>query len=199
MARAGRRQGDPRTRETIIDAARAAFTEDGYTATTIRAIARRAEVDPALVYHYFDDKAALYTATLELPADPRAIVNDVRASADSPGARLAEAFLAQWESGPGRPGQAFVNLVQVMSSTPEAARGIREYLFDRVWGLSGTDEAARWRTTVVSSTLMGLAWSRYIVGVEPLASAPLPEVGRWVGPALERLMFGGGTPPEAGT
>jgi AcrR family transcriptional regulator len=195
MAPAGRRQGDPRTRETIIDAARAEFLEHGYTATTIRAIARRAAVDPALVYHYFDDKAAVYTATLELPADPRAIRNQVRASPGSPGARLVEGFLAQWENGPGRPGQTFINLVQAMSSSPEAARSVREYLFERVWSLSGTDEAARWRTTLVSSTLVGLAWSRYIVGVEPLASTPLTEVGQRVGPAVERLMFGGQPDP----
>ena len=200
MARAGRRQGDPRTRETIIDAARAAFTEHGYTATTIRAIARRAEVDPALVYHYFDDKAAVYTATLELPADPRDILNDVRLSATSPGARLVAGFLAQWERGPGQPGQAFVNLVQAMSSSPEAARSAREFLFERVWDqLSSGDETARWRTLLVSSQLVGLAWNRYIVRAEPLASAPVQEVARQAGPALERLMFGGGTPPEAGT
>jgi AcrR family transcriptional regulator len=191
MAPAGRRQGDPRTRETIIDAARAEFLEHGYTASTIRAIARRAEVDPALVYHYFDDKAAVFTATLELPADPRSIANEVRASPASRGARLVEAFLAQWERGPGRPGQTFVNLVQAMSSSPQAARGIREYLFERVWGqVPGGDDAARWRTLAVSSQLMGLAWTRYIVGAEPLASAPLAEVGQRIGPAIERLMFG---------
>ena len=67
MPRPGRRQGDPQTREAIADAARAEFLEHGYTATTIRAVARRAEVDPALVYHYFTDKVTLYTSTLSLP------------------------------------------------------------------------------------------------------------------------------------
>ena len=200
MARAGRRQGDPRTRETIIDAARAAFVEHGYTATTIRAIARRAEVDPALVYHYFEDKAAVYGATLDLPADPRDILNDVRLSATSPGARLVEAFLTQWETSPGQPGQGFVNLVQAASSSPEAARSAREYLTDRVWDqLPSGDETARWRTLLVSSQLAGLAWTRYIIRAEPLASAPVQEVARQAGPALERLMFGGGTSAEAGT
>lgn len=191
MPRPGRRQGDPQTREAIADAARAEFLEHGYTATTIRAIARRAEVDPALVYHYFTDKVTLYTSTLSLPADPRQIMNDVRTSAISPGVRLVEAFLAQWEIGPGQPGQSFVNLVQAMSSSPEAARGIREFLTDRVWGQrpDGGD-ATWWRTAAVSSELIGLAWNRYIVRMEPLASAPLPEVAKQIGPALERLMFG---------
>jgi AcrR family transcriptional regulator len=191
MPRPGRRQGDPNTRETIIDAARAEFLEHGYTATTIRSVARRAEVDPALIYHYFTDKPTLYAFTLNLPADPRQIMNDVRSAATSPGGRLVVGFLAQWETGPGRPGQSFVNLVQAMSSSPEAARSLREFLMDRIWThLADGDEAMRWRTVLVSSELMGLAWSRYIVRMEPLASASLQEVAEQAGPALERLRFG---------
>jgi Bacterial regulatory proteins, tetR family len=33
-------------------------------------VARAAEVDPALVYHYFGDKAQLFAATLDLGFDP---------------------------------------------------------------------------------------------------------------------------------
>jgi AcrR family transcriptional regulator len=191
MPRPGRRQGGPRTRETIVDAARAEFLERGYAATTIRSVARRAEVDPALVYHYFTDKATLYGATVSLPADPRQILDDVRTDATSIGVRLVEGFLTQWETGPGQPGQSFVNQVQAMSSSPEAARGLREFLVDRVWGqLADGDEAARWRTVAVSSELVGLAWNRYIVRMEPVASASVREVAQQVGPALERLMFG---------
>src|SRR3984885_6118757 len=188
MPRPGRRQGDPRTRDTIVDAARAEFREGGYTATPTRPVARRAEVDPALVYHYFTDKATLYGSTLSLPADPRQILDDVRTEPASPGVRLVEGFLAQWEAGPGQP---VVNQVQAMSSSPEAARGLREFLMERVWAqLAEGDEAARWRTVAVSSELIGLAWNRYIVRMEPLASASPREVAQHVGPALERLMFG---------
>jgi len=191
MPRPGRRQGDSRTRETIIDAARAEFLEHGYTATTIRSVARRAEVDPALIYHYFTDKPTLYTSTLNLPVDPRQILDDVRDSATSPGGRLVAGFLAQWETGPGQPGRSFVNVVQAMSSSPQAARSVREFLVDRVWAqLADGDEAARWRTALISSQLVGLAWNRYIVRAEPLASASLQEVAEQAGPALERLMFG---------
>ena len=187
----GRRQGDPRTRETIVDAARAEFLERGYTATTIRSVARRAEVDPALVYHYFTDKATLYGSTVSLPADPRQILDSVQSDETSIGVRLVEGFLAQWETGPGQPGQSFVNQVQAMSSSPEAARGLREFLVDRVWGqLADGDATARWRTVAVSSELVGLAWNRYIVRMEPIASASVREVAQQVGPALERLMFG---------
>jgi AcrR family transcriptional regulator len=190
MPPVGRRQGDPDTRGMIIDAARAEFHEHGYNATTIRSVARRAQVDPALIYHYFTDKATLYASTLSLPADPQQIMHEVRVSPSSPGARLVAGFLAQWETQPEEPGRAFVNMVQAISSSPEAARSLREYLFDRVWTPLAENEQAQWRTAVISSQLLGLAWTRYIVRAEPLASAPLQEVAERVGPVLERMMFG---------
>lgn len=187
----GRRRGDSGTRQAIIEAARAEFLAHGYTATAIRSVARRAGVDPALVYHYFADKATLFASTLNLPTDPRQIVDQVLASATSPGERLVESFLAQWETGPGRPGQAFVTMLQAMSSSPEVARGLREFISDRVWAqVPEPDEAMSWRTMMVSSELFGLAWTRYVVCAEPLASADRADVARRVGPALERLMFG---------
>jgi AcrR family transcriptional regulator len=195
MPPVGRRQGDPDTRGMIVEAARAEFNSHGYNATTIRSVARRAEVDPALIYHYFSDKVALYAATLSLPADPQQIMNDVQGAPDSLGARLVAGFLAQWEGGDGT-GTAFVSMAQAISSSPEAARSLREFLASRVWDSLAASEEARWRTAVVSSQLLGLAWTRYVMRAEPLASASLAEVAERVGPALESLMFGGAGKPD---
>jgi AcrR family transcriptional regulator len=191
MAPVGRRQGDPDTKGMIIDAARAEFLEHGYNAATIRSVARRAQVDPALIYHYFTDKPTLYASTLSLPADPQEIMREVQVSPSSPGARLVAGFLAQWETVPEDPGRAFVTMVQAISSSPEAARSLREFLIDRVWTPLAEDEEARWRTTVISSQLMGLAWNRYVMRAEPLASATLQDVAERIGPVLETMMFGG--------
>jgi AcrR family transcriptional regulator len=191
MPRPGRRQGESGTRGAIIEAARTEFLEHGYNAATIRSVARRAEVDPALIYHYFTDKPTLFLSTLNLPVDPRQIVAEVLTSDTSPGRRLIENFLSQWEAGPGKPGQSFVTMVQAMSSSPEAARSLREFLVDRVFAqMPDADEAMRWRMVTVSAELFGLAWNRYVVRAEPLASASCAEVAERIGPALERLMFG---------
>lgn len=190
MARTGRRAGDAGTRATIIEAARAEFAGSGYTAATIRAIARRAAVDPALIYHYFADKPSLFVATQELPRDPRDIRRDTQASG-SPGVRLVESFLAQWEADPREPGQSFVTLAQAVSSSPEVARSLREFLSERIWaGLQDTSADAQWRFNAISAQLVGLAWSRYIVRLEPLASAPRQEVAARIGPLIERIMRG---------
>ncbi len=190
MARTGRRAGDAGTRATIIEAARAEFAGSGYTAATIRAIARRAEVDPALIYHYFADKPSLFVATQELPRDPRDIRRDTQASG-SPGERLVESFLAQWEADPKEPGQSFVTLAQAVSSSPEVARSLREFLSERIWaGRQDTSADAQWRFNAISAQLVGLAWSRYLVRLEPLASASRQEVAARIGPLIERIMRG---------
>jgi AcrR family transcriptional regulator len=188
MRRPGRRGGVADTRGAIIGAARAEFLESGYNAATIRAIARRAEVDPALIYHFFTDKPTLYAATLHLPADPRTIQNEVRATqAPGSGSTLVERFLSQWETAPGGPGQSFVTLAQATASSPQVARSVREYLFDRVWGNVPGVAEAEWRRTLVSSVLLGMAWNRYILRTEPIASASLDEIAAWFGPVLDGI------------
>jgi AcrR family transcriptional regulator len=185
MARTGRRAGDAGTRATIIEAARAEFAGSGYTAATIRAIARRAEVDPALIYHYFADKPSLFVATQELPRDPRDIRRDTQASG-SPGVRLVESFLAQWEADPREPGQSFVTLAQAVSSSPEVARSLREFLSERIWaGRQDTsaEMALKRRCAVAFQRHFGAAGR---AGLEPLPRA--------AGAARVRLQAGGRDP-----
>jgi AcrR family transcriptional regulator len=192
MARAGRRPGEGVTRQAIIEAARVAFLEQGYAETTIRAVARLAGVDPALVYHYFEDKPALFVAVLHLPVDPRR-VRDESSRGGFNGTKLVERFLAQWETDPARPGQSFVAVAQAMSASPEVARCVREFLAERVWSDSPVeaDPETRQRThALICTQLMGTAWTRYILRIEPLASASREEVAVLVGPGIDSLLAG---------
>jgi AcrR family transcriptional regulator len=52
------------TRDAILDAAERLFAQHGFAATTIKRIGAEAGVNTALLYYYFDDKVALYRATL---------------------------------------------------------------------------------------------------------------------------------------
>lgn len=47
------------TRQQILEAAREMFVEQGYEATTMRAIADRIEYTPTAIYHHFRNKEAL--------------------------------------------------------------------------------------------------------------------------------------------
>jgi AcrR family transcriptional regulator len=203
MSPAGRRPGSPGTREAILAAAREEFAAAGYATASIRQVARRAAVDPALVYHYFTGKPELFVACLRLPADPRLVSMQAR-QGPLDGARIVERFLAQWEEDPADPGRSFVTLTQAISSSPEVARALREFLTERVWAHRRREDpasAAR-MAALVSSQLLGTAWARYVIRMEPFASASRAQVAAWVGPTIEAYITGrlgaGPDPTEPG-
>lgn len=195
MPSVGRRSGHVDTRAEILDVARALFAEEGYNHSTLRGIARRAGVDPALIHHYFADKAQLFIETMQLPADPY----DVQRESSPPGqplrgARVVERFLAQWEDdADGEGSSSFLLMVQAVSSSPDVATAVREFLADRLslHGPKGEDPAI-WqrRRSLVSSQLVGLAWTRYVMRIEPLASAKRAAVAKWAGPTIDRYLYG---------
>ena len=67
--------------DQLLDAAQTVFAQDGLRAASLRAIARRAGCDPALIYYHFDSKEALFMALLErrFPA----VLQDVERLADA--------------------------------------------------------------------------------------------------------------------
>jgi AcrR family transcriptional regulator len=88
------------SREALIDSGRRLFSERGFENTSIRAVAKQAGVDAALIARYFGSKVNLYLATLAADdvdwiraedfADPRAFVTRLvdRADSHGPGALL---------------------------------------------------------------------------------------------------------------
>lgn len=66
MAIERRGKRDPaRTREQILQAALAEFSEQGFGGARVDAIAARAGANKRMIYHYFGNKEDLYTAVLE--------------------------------------------------------------------------------------------------------------------------------------
>ncbi|QUN07152.1 TetR/AcrR family transcriptional regulator [Shewanella yunxiaonensis] len=59
-AKPGRPKGDPQTRAALVDAARACFLHNAYERVSIRELARRANVDAAMIRYYFGSKAGLF-------------------------------------------------------------------------------------------------------------------------------------------
>lgn len=68
-ARRGRRAGNPETRAQIVRAALDLFLKQGFASTSMRAVARAADCDAALVHHYFSSKEQLFFEALEIWAD----------------------------------------------------------------------------------------------------------------------------------
>jgi AcrR family transcriptional regulator len=190
--RSGRRPGEPSTRAGILEAARASFAEHGYDRATIRDIAARAAVDPALVIHYFGAKEALFTEALELPLRPQEVLTrGMAAGADRLGVTVVRTFLEAWE-----PPETRVRLMAMLRSalTNEAAMGmIRDLLVREVFGpiteALGVPDA-QLRATLVGSQFVGLSVMRYVGRIEPLASASVDELVAAIGPTVQRYLTG---------
>lgn len=191
--RTGRRPGNPDTREAILAAARAAFAERGFDATSIRSIAAAAGVDPALVHHYFGTKEELFRATVAIPVDPAQLVPAVLAGdPDRVGERLVRTFLTVWDS---PVGGAAVALLRSAVSSEWTARLLREFLstqvLRRVLDQLDVDPAQLpLRGALVATQVAGLAMMRYVIRLEPVASADPETLVATIGPTVQRYLTG---------
>ncbi|MFK4729959.1 TetR family transcriptional regulator [Agromyces mediolanus] len=198
-----RRRGRPRASEVgeargrIIAAATEEFAERGYEAASIRAIARRAEVDPALIRHYFDDKQALVAAVVEVPLRPDRVV---RGALDGPfdgiGAALVTGVVRAWDSPAVRPA-ALAALRGAVGQGP-VSRMLREFLrrelmhriAARLVDEGVADGEAELRAEFAVSQIVGLIMVRYVLVAEPLASLPPEEVVRRLAPVVQFHLTG---------
>lgn len=188
--RRGRRSGRVNTKDEILAAARASFASAGYDGTSLRAIARAAGVDPALVSHYYGSKDRLFAAVMQLPVDlPEAVGVLLVDGLPGLGERLARFFLGLWEDPVA--GQPLLGLMRSAVSNEQAAATMRSYVGDALLGpivaaLEAPDR--RLRVTLVGSQLVGLAMLRYVVRVEPLASTDVDTAVAWLSPTLDRYL-----------
>jgi AcrR family transcriptional regulator len=176
----------------ILDAARSEFAQHGWTGTTIRAVARASDVDPALVYHYFGSKEALLDAATTPPQKwLDAVAEEYAAPTAELGGQLLRLMLESWsdeEIGPTL--QAIVLTAAHEPTTREKLRTVIEH------GLIGastlaTDERERLlRSGLIASQLLGLALTRYVWKIEPIASMTDDEVLAAVAPNLQRYVDG---------
>jgi AcrR family transcriptional regulator len=188
----GRRPGQSGTRETIAAAARRQFSELGYDRATIRGIAVEADVDPALVSHFFGSKEKLFASVTALPFElEEALTQIVDGPRSGLGRRLAEFLLGVLEDPESR--RAITSIVRAAASEPEAARAARELVTARVLvPIAKRLDADRpeLRASLINSQMVGLIMARYIVALEPLASLPAEDVVRAIAPNLQQYLTG---------
>lgn len=201
--RAGRRRGESGAREAILQAARDEFAAHGFDRATIRGIASRAGVDPALVLHYFGSKDDLFGDAISIPVEPAEILRrSAAAGLGDSGAILVGAFLDTWEAEENR--QRLIALLRSAMTNDTALARVREYLGRRIFGpivreLGLAD--GELRATLVGSQLIGLAMMRYVSRMEPLASASRDDLVAAVGPGIQRYLtgdLGGGLGGDSG-
>jgi len=188
----GPRPAGTDTRAAILTAARTEFADRGFDATSMRAVARRAGVDPGLVRHYFGAKADLFAAVSGLPGRPGDLVGRVfEAGTDGVGRRLVALFFSVWDAPDGQ--QRMRALIAAASSSEHTGAGLAEFIAGEVTGSIaprlGPDDAML-RADLIAAHVVGLAMARYVLRLEPLASASEETVARWLAPDLQRLVDG---------
>jgi AcrR family transcriptional regulator len=190
--RPGRRPGaGGESRDAILRAARVLFARLGFRGTTMRAVAKRAGVDMALVHYFFGSKPNLFAASVELPIDPERVTALLAARPSAPGEAMARYYLEH----------LFVERAEAISAMLRAGLGdpecvpalralIERTLVSAAAGTLGAKDA-RLRAELAGALMVGLFVNRCIVGVEPLASASVDQLVSLLAPALDALLGAG--------
>jgi AcrR family transcriptional regulator len=186
-------------------AARREFAERGFERATIRSIAANAKVDPATIYHFFDDKNALLAAALEFPVSDDVIRLLIPADGSISVAALLEGVLELWQ----QPdiAERLEALIRVAVTHPDAAAGVAALLHKSVLrplvdAIGGDD--AELRAGLIGAQIAGLALFRLVMPFPPIADASIEELVEAVAPTIDRYLTGvlgesraHGTPAEA--
>lgn len=189
--RRGPRPGaGPDTRATIAAAARAEFSERGYSGARVRSIAARAHVDPALIHHYFGTKAELFRAVLELGFEPAraAMPGMVTGPREEAGARIVRTFLSLYEDPQFR--EPVLALMRTAMTDPEVAAMAADFLqgtmLPQVITLASGPDAPR-KVSLAMTHLMGLVLGRHVIGLDAL-QGPVEDLVAEVGPVIQRYL-----------
>ena len=183
-------KADPgKAREAILGAARSEFGKHGYESATLRTIAGGADVDVALVSYYFGSKSDLFVASLDLPVNPAEALSAVLDEGlDGAGVRLLQALLNVWdEPATGAP------LIAMLRSLSTQAKLLKEFIERQLMrSLAAAIDSpdADMRAAAFTSQVLGLVLERYVLEVEPLASASRERIVALIAPTLQGYLNG---------
>lgn len=172
-----------RTRAAILAAARTLFATNGFERTTVREIAERAAIDPAMLIRYFGSKDELFAQAavfdLAIPdlgsIDPAVI-----------GETLVRHFLTLWEGENVNHGLPV--LLRSAASNDYAAEKLREVFGAQVMlaiARVGSPETAAERAGLIASQLLGFALTRYILKLPPVVAMTTLTIVRKLGKAIQ--------------
>ena len=188
----GRRAGSTDTKAQILGAAQTLFAEQGLDQTTMRQIATKAEVDPALIVHYFKTKKQLFVESITPIVHGRQVTILSTALSgvnhESKGEKLAEALVAFIMDDKIRP--LLLGVVRSVMSDEYAVamlKGIIENVLTNEIEKHINGPNKKLRSELMGSQLIGLIIARYIIQVEPLASASPEALVKYLAPRLQVL------------
>ncbi len=176
--------------KALLDAARAAYGKRGYVETTIKGVAAAAGVAPDVAMRYYRNREQLFAAAMRLPFDPATSIAQLLAPGiDGLGERLVRVTLRMLDDPETR--EQLAEMVRTGAGASKATASLREYLesavVDRVVTVLGVPDA-RMRVSLATSYLLGIATMRYVLAIEPIASATEDEIVALVAPAVQAAL-----------
>lgn len=193
--RPGRWRSGAESRQRVLQVARELFDQNGYSGTTVRAIATAAGVDPAMVFYFFGTKQGLFSAVIDMSDNvPPAIESIFAGGLDTIGERIVRTLVENLDKSDRTP---LVMLTRSAPTDPRSEALLREFIdreiTDRLAALLDTPDAAL-RAGMVNVQILGLAVARYIVRIEPIASSSVDELAAMFGPLVQHCLTGPTTP-----
>jgi AcrR family transcriptional regulator len=190
--RRGPRAGGTDTQAALLAAAREEFADRGFAAATVRSIAARAHVDPAMINHYFGGKAGLFRQVTQISVDPAEGLPELLAGPRADlGRRLALHVLRIWEEPSFR--DPVLAILRSAVADPEGGRLLREYLETQILPLGAAaargDDPQR-QMALAATHVFGVAMARHVIGLEPVRSLTVEQLAEQIGPTVQRYLDG---------
>jgi AcrR family transcriptional regulator len=184
----GKTAKSQRTRAAILRAAQELFAAQGYERTTVRDVAARAGIDPAMVMRYFGSKEGLFARAtafdLRLPDLTQVARHRI-------GATLVAHFLEVWEGSLSN--RSLISLLRAAASSDDAAAAIRTIFGGQVVPMLARvvpPAELPARAGLVATQIMGLAVTRYVLKVPPVVAMDRAQIVKLLGPTMQRYVVG---------
>lgn len=177
------------TRSAILSAARKRFAAEGFERTTIRAVAADAGIDASMVMRYYGSKDGLFSAATDVQLHLPDLAEVAR---EALGKALIRHWVELWESGDSS--QVMIVLLRSAITNEDAAQQLRTIFTAQVMQAVGSvvdDPAeAATRAGLVSSQMLGLALTRYILQLPPVVEMDPDTIIAGVAPTIQRYLTG---------
>lgn len=178
------------TRRRILDTASTLFAQKSFDAVSMRAIAKEASVDPALISHYFGSKEGLFEAMIEQSMGVDAIAEEMfSGDVTELGATIVRAAEQLWASEAGK-GVIAIMRRAIADNSQLVRQFATKALLGRLVERLPNDEDGMLRASLVATQMSGFLLIRHVLRVEPLASLTADQVVALIGPAVQHYLTG---------
>ena len=187
----GRRPGKNNTRQEVLESARALFSSQGFTGTTIRKVAEDAGVDVAQVMQFFRSKQELFMVVMSVPISVLEQFDTVfEGPSEQLGERIVRAYLSAWEGEP-EASEPLMAMLRGSMVSEDARKLLSDFIESRLLSSAkaplGSDAVLR--AGLAASMLVGIVTSRNIIVVPTLAEAEQEQLIGIIAPAIQQILM----------